>query len=447
MVKRRHSRGATRVRIGRVSAYEHHGAWWIYYRDGDRPVRRRVSDHRIQAEQVAAELNAQLSSASPTMFSFTPISVAQLRVDFLRHHEDVLRSSVHTIKRYESATQHLANFATANGRDTLAHELPVAGFAHYLRTLNVSPNGHPNTAKRRLRDKGVQFVLEVARSLFAFAQRQRHLPPYAQNPFAGLRLDRMRIDDAKAIFVFDAETEFAFLKAAGPHQFPLQFFLAKTGMRPGEACRLLMEDLNLNGGWVQIRNKPELGWWIKTGAERSVPLLPELVAMLRRLTARRDSGPVFRRMPSQPSDLARTVLMNRKQMAQAVRDRVALVAKTKGRELTRAEQLRAAESVWREAGALDSDDVRRMFISIARRAGLMDVTCPKSWRHTFATLLQDANVDPLIRQITMGHKPSGGNGALGMTSVYTHTRPETQSREIERALHMWPQTRMALSFV
>jgi len=57
-------------------------------------------------------------------------------------------------------------------------------------------------------------------------------------------------------------------------------------------------------------------------------------------------------------------------------------------------------------------------------------------------LLQDGNVDPLIRQITLGHAPPSMYGAnsLGMTSVYTHTRPETQKREIERALRLWPET-------
>ncbi len=68
-------------------------------------------------------------------------------------------------------------------------------------------------------------------------------------------------------------------------------------------------------------------------------------------------------------------------------------------------------------------------------------TCPKSWRQTFATLLHDANVDPLVRQITLGHSPTAASeGALGMTSVYTHTRPETQKREIVRSLQLWPRS-------
>jgi hypothetical protein len=53
--------------------------------------------------------------------------------------------------------------------------------------------------------------------------------------------------------------------------------------------------------------------------------------------------------------------------------------------------------------------------------------------------LQDANIDPLIRQITLGHKPTNCNG-LGMTGSYTHTRPETQRQQIEQALRRWPKS-------
>ena len=44
--------------------------------------------------------------------------------------------------------------------------------------------------------------------------------------------------------------------------------------------------------------------------------------------------------------------------------------------------------------------IRNAFVRTAIAIGLVDVTCPKSWRHTFATLLQEANVDPMIRQVT-----------------------------------------------
>ncbi len=85
-------------------------------------------------------------------------------------------------------------------------------------------------------------------------------------------------------------------------------------------------------------------------------------------------------------------------------------------------------------------------MAITRGMGRAEATCPKSWRHSYATLLQDANVDPLIRQQTLGHRATGGEG-LGMTAHYTHTRRETQRRQIEGALRRWPDSlRLARDF-
>ena len=97
-----------------------------------------------------------------------------------------------------------------------------------------------------------------------------------------------------------------------------------------------------------------------------------------------------------------------------------------------------ARSVWWDAGVVKADAVRNSFLRIMEALGHPEATCPKSWRHSFATLLQDANVDPLIRQQTLGHKPTNSNG-LGMTANYTHTRGETQRAQIEQALRRWPE--------
>src|SRR5207237_8019868 len=106
--------------------------------------------------------------------------------------------------------------------------------------LEVAPNRHPHTPRRRLRDKGLQFILETCRTLYAFAGTRRHLPPYAGNPFAALPLDRFKVEDAKPIFVFDAATELAFFRAADAWAFPIHLTLAKTGVRIGEAVPLLL---------------------------------------------------------------------------------------------------------------------------------------------------------------------------------------------------------------
>ena len=146
-----------------------------------------------------------------------------------------------------------------------------------------------------LRDKGSRYILEVCRSLYGFAAKKRHLPPYADNPFAGLGGKRFCVEDAKKIFVFDADSELAFLKAADPWAFPVHFTLAKTGVRPGEVIHLLIEDVDLANGWMHICNKAELGWRIKTRRERAVPLVEELVTVLGCVIGTRSAGPVFLR--------------------------------------------------------------------------------------------------------------------------------------------------------
>jgi len=112
-----------RKRVGRVSYYLHRGAWWIYYRDGDRCVRRRIGEDEKAAEQMAALTNAQISAGAPTAFSFTPISVADLRQQFLDYHEHVAGSSLATVRRYRAATQHLENFTARRGNLAQAHQI------------------------------------------------------------------------------------------------------------------------------------------------------------------------------------------------------------------------------------------------------------------------------------------------------------------------------------
>ena len=53
--------------------------------------------------------------------------------------------------------------------------------------------------------------------------------------------------------------------------------------------------VDLDGGWLHVRNKIDLGWRVKTGQERSVPLPPEVVAVRKAVIGGRRAGPVFLR--------------------------------------------------------------------------------------------------------------------------------------------------------
>jgi integrase len=175
LVPRRKSKPSPRFRVGNVTVYEHHGAWWIYYRDAGRTERRKVADHSEQAEQVAAKVNAQLASNEPTLLTFTPIGISELRKQFLDYHEHVLYSAIGTVRRYRSATEHLEDFMRTLSKPLQVHELKAEAFVAYLRRIEVTPNGHKNSQKRRLRTKGVQYILETCRAMYTFAIKRRHL--------------------------------------------------------------------------------------------------------------------------------------------------------------------------------------------------------------------------------------------------------------------------------
>ncbi|WP_145431154.1 site-specific integrase [Lacipirellula limnantheis] len=164
----------------------------------------------------------------------------------------------------------------------------------------------------------------------------------------------------------------------------------------------------------------------------------EVCSVLRRVIGDRTAGPLFQR----PGSLAvrrRWQTAGLSKLIRAVEQAIAAAEQQAHRPLARTEIARLQRQVWRDAGALRTDQVRQSFIAVAQSCGLDGATCPKSWRHTFATLLQEANVDPLIRQLTMAHAPTfGPESALGMTAMYTHTRWSTQQREIARALRLWP---------
>ena len=206
------------------------------------------------------------------MFSFAALSVAALRQRFLAYHEHAIGSSLATVNRYRAATSHLQNFAPQQ----LAHRVDAEEFLRYLRSLRVAPNGHPRAKRRPLREKGIRFILETCRSMYGYAAKKRHLPPYFEICFAPRALRRRQNEDAKPIFVFDADQELAFLTACSNWAFPIFFALAQTGLRPGELIHSLAEDLDLDGGWWHIRNKPALGWCVKTRANEPFPSLQNL---------------------------------------------------------------------------------------------------------------------------------------------------------------------------
>jgi integrase len=434
--------------VGKVNVYLRGRIWYLCYFEQGKRRRPRVGPNRDAARQLAAQINAQLETGATTSLSFEPISVSELRERWLEHHEQVRRSSVQSINRYRTATEHLLCFLEKNPvrHAGVFSATMAAEFVRYLRTLRVSPNGHPNTPKRPLLDKGLQFVLECCRAMFNHAARRRHLPPYSENPFSVIEIDRIPVETARSIVLLTPDQEKAFLKACDVWQFPIYLTLLLTGLRPGELCHLLLpDDLDLAAGLLRVRNKPALGWQVKTRNQRDIPLIPVLAEVLRAHLNGRNHGPVFQRrtwMKSSVSfDLSSTTALERE-----LTRRIAEHDKTAKEPATRATRSRLAQSFWRTIGLVSESRVRVEFMRVTRKAGLSGQTAPKVLRHQFATRLQEKRVDPLIRNLLMGHAsadPRSAGHGLGMTAVYTHSRPETVREQLLAALEDSPATAVA----
>ena len=99
----------------------------------------------------------------------------------------------------------------------------------YLRRVQVAPNGHAHARKRPLLDKGIKYFHEPCRSMFNFTIKRRHLPPYAENPFTALELDRIPLENSKPVAIFTPNQARAILAACDDWQFPLFISLMPAG--------------------------------------------------------------------------------------------------------------------------------------------------------------------------------------------------------------------------
>lgn len=410
-------------RVGRVTVYARGQRYWVYYRQG-KVIRRPVGSNRGDALTLAARINTELAEGAPTSLACKPIDLTALARSWLDHHENVRRSSLATIRRYRTAVQHLLNFAEeeAGGlRTDRVTQAMAESFVRYLRTVSISSNGHENTVKRRMRDKGVVFVLGACRSLFSYAAEHRHLPPYVPNPLSKLGLERMPFEDAKPIQPLTAEQERAFFDACDDFQFSIFFTLAYTGLRVGELTHLLIDrDVDFDAGVLRVTSKPGLCWQVKTRSEREIPMLPEVEEVVRECVGNRRTSPVFvRRRFASGLDVPPLAGHSIRQLE------TELVSRCPP-DRDRTQRAATARVIWRDAGAIRESRVRTEFMTVTRSVGLRNLTCPKDLRHFFATSLQAAGVDPMVRRDLMGHT------SLEMTSRYTHTSTETRRNGVKK---------------
>jgi len=104
------ARKAKSFRIGRVRGDLRGKVWYLTYFEQGQRRRPKVGPDQSTAKQMAAQINAELESGTTATLSFQAITIEELRLKWLEHHEHVARSSVATINRYRTATDHLLAF-------------------------------------------------------------------------------------------------------------------------------------------------------------------------------------------------------------------------------------------------------------------------------------------------------------------------------------------------
>lgn len=125
---------------------------------------------------------------------------------------------------------------------------------------------------------GVKFILSTCRTAFNWAARRRMLPPIAENAFSRFPIDNLRDMDTpdEGLPNFTAEQQKAFFAACNDWQRGIVQALVSYGMRVGELTNLLIENVDLVAGTIQICSKPELHWRVKTARRRQLPLTRDM---------------------------------------------------------------------------------------------------------------------------------------------------------------------------
>jgi integrase len=100
-----------------------------------------------------------------------------------------------------------------------------------------------------------------------------------------------------------------------------------------------------------------------------VPLLAEVVTVVRQVIGCRSTGPVFLRERIAPGGTP-LLVGDLATLERVCHERQLAVGTT----LSRAEALRVASTVWREAGAVKADAIRMSFVRIMKAIGLPQAT-------------------------------------------------------------------------
>lgn len=273
-------------RVGPVTIYKRLDTYYLYYLEDGQRKRPRIDGDLAVAKATAADVAKALAEERRSPLTFRRISPDDLVARYLSYVAEVQRRAWRTQNRYRAALDRFLDYARDRSIETVDRitVADVEDFVRWLRGQSRCRNGSKTGKKDAYKVGGIKFVLSTCRTAFNWAARNRHLPPYADNPFSQFPSDVLSEGDGESsereVFITPSQ-EKAFFAACNEWQRGIFVALAAYGMRVGELTHLLIENVDFAEGVLRIRSKPELLWQIKTrdrrdfgGRPRSSSLVP-----------------------------------------------------------------------------------------------------------------------------------------------------------------------------
>jgi integrase len=388
-----------------------------------------VNGNLATARATASKVAAALDNGLASPLGFQKIPPGEMVSSFLDYVKVVQGLAPRTHERYRAALERFQEFAESKGIASIdrVSVATVEDFVKWLRQKRRTRNGSKKGKTDAYKIAGVKFILSTARTAFNWAARRRHLPPFTNNPFGEFPIDKLqdRSEEDGPDLLSPTEQE-AFFGACDEWQRPLFLMLAAYGPRVGELVHLLIDDVDLGEGAIQIRSKPFLFWHVKNDRERVLPLLPELEPVIKAAIGTRKAGFVFlnKDAATNPSSLALSFTRPRDFRAHA--EKIADAARAATPDDEKAAP-RAVRSFCRSMGQIPEKRIRTELMKLTKRIGRPDLTRAHDLRHLFTSRAQENDMNPILVQEILGHK------SLEMTRRYTHLGLDAKRKALRRA--------------
>ena len=115
------ARKTTSFRVGRVRGDLRGQVWYLTYHENGKRHRSRSGQDLSEAKKLASQINVQLETETPALLSFDSISIGDLRIRWLEHHEQVHNHSRFPVNNWRFMSRLITNggWRTASVRGAL----------------------------------------------------------------------------------------------------------------------------------------------------------------------------------------------------------------------------------------------------------------------------------------------------------------------------------------